>query len=440
MIDRSGEVERRCHIATREVIAVAVTFMLHLGGCGGSATPPSATEPPTPPPPETEPLVSAFVAFVGVDVLPMDSEILLVDQTVVVKDRRIQTVDLRGNVALPQDVVQVDGTGLVLMPGLADMHVHLLEEDLPAYLAYGITTVRNMWGHAAVSDMDALIRNGALRGPFIYSTSPGIDGPPAKWPVTQLVESPAEATATVARLVGEGWTMLKVYQDLRPDVYQAVVEAARAHDVPFVGHVPHRVGLREVLLSGQASLEHLGGYDVALGGARGTAGWLQMDAGKIPEAVTWTWESGAYVCPTLAVFKEIAATSSAEDASVIAGNRRTFVKALHEGYVPLLVGTDSGIDVVAPGSSLHEELREFVEAGLPPYVTLAAATITPARFLGEEEEFGAVREGLRADLLLLTGNPLTDISVLSDPAGIMVNGDWYSGDALETLSRRSGKF
>jgi imidazolonepropionase-like amidohydrolase len=440
MIGRSGEIECRYHSAACGVIVVVLFLMLHLAGCGGSATPPAETEPPTPPPPATGPLVSAFVAFVGVDVLPMDSEILLVDQTVIVKDRRIQTVDLRSNVALPQDAVQVDGTGLVLMPGLADMHVHLLEADLTTYLAYGITTVRNMWGHAAVSGMDARIRNGALQGPFIYSTSPGIDGPPAKWPVTQIVETPAEATATVARLVGEGWPMLKVYQDLRPDVYQAVVEAARAHDVPFMGHVPHRIGLREVLLSGQASLEHLGGYDVELGGARGTAGWLQMDAAGIPEVVAWTWESGAYVCPTLAVFKEIAATSSAGDASVIAGNRRTFVKALHDGYVPLLVGTDSGIDLVPPGSSLHEELREFIAAGLSPYATLAAATITPARFLGEEEEFGAVREGLRADLLLLTGNPLADIDALSDPAGIMVNGDWFSGDALETLSRRSGRF
>jgi imidazolonepropionase-like amidohydrolase len=440
MTGRSAEIECRYHSAARDVIVVALVLILHLAGCGGSATPSSETEPPTPPPPATGPLVSAFVAFIGVDVLPMDSEILLVDQTVIVKDRRIQTVDVRSNVALPPDAVQVDGTGLVLMPGLADMHVHLLEEDLTTYLAYGITTVRNMWGHAAISGMDENIRNGVLQGPFIYSTSPGIDGPPAKWPVTQIVETPAEATATVARLVGEGWTMLKVYQDLRPDVYHAVVEAAQAHDVPFMGHVPHRIGLREVLLAGQASLEHLGGYDVELGGVRGTAGWLQMDAARIPEVVMWTWESGAYVCPTLAVFKEIAATSSAENAAVIAGNRRTFVKALHDGYVPLLVGTDSGIDLVPPGSSLHEELSEFIQAGISPYATLAAATITPAKFLGKEEEFGAVREGLRADLLLLTGNPLAGINVLSDPAGIMVNGDWYSGDALETLSRRSGRF
>jgi hypothetical protein len=76
-----------------------------------------------------------------------------------------------------------------------------------------------MWGHDAVRDMRERIAAGTLAGPTVYSTSPGIDGPPAKWPVTQLVETPEEARATVARLVDEGWTMLKVYQDLRVDVY-----------------------------------------------------------------------------------------------------------------------------------------------------------------------------------------------------------------------------
>jgi imidazolonepropionase-like amidohydrolase len=281
------------------------------------------------------------------------------------------------------------------------------------------------------------IAAGTLNGPTIYSTSPGIDGTPPKWPFTQIVESPAEAEATVARLVGEGWPMLKVYQDLQADVYDAVVAAAREHGVPFMGHVPHRVGLREVLLSGQYSLEHLGGYDVALGGARGAAGWLNMDAAKIPETVTWTWEAGAYVCPTMVVVRALTRrNNSAADAAVVEENRRTLVDALHRGYVPILLGTDSGIDVVAPGTSLHEELLELNRAGLSPYAALAAGTVVAAVFLGEEDEFGAIREGLRADLLLLDRNPLEDVRAASTPIGVMVNGDWYSRDALEALSRQ----
>jgi imidazolonepropionase-like amidohydrolase len=407
-----------------------------LVSCGGSGPP--ATEAPAPPPANVPPVRSAVVAIVGVDVIPMDSEILLIDQTVVVRDRRITSVGLRSDIAIPEDAEQIDGRGLVLMPGLADMHVHLEEEDLPAYLASGITTVRNMWGHSAVRDMMERIATAELAGPIVYSTSPGIDGPPAKWPVTQIVESAAAAQETVARLVGDGWTMLKVYQDLRPDVYSAVVEAASEHGVSFMGHVPHRVGLRDALLSGQSSLEHLGGYDTELGGTRGTAGWLNVDSARIPDVVTWTWEAGAYVCPTLVVVKALAQRNhSSGDAAVVAENRRLLVGALHQGYVPLLVGTDSGIDVVAPGTSLHEELQEFRQAGLSPYSALAAATIVAAEFLGEVNEFGAVREGLRADLLLLEHNPLEDLRAASEPVGIMVNGDWYFGDALETLLRQA---
>lgn len=417
-------------------LTAAIALSVLLTGCGGSST--AATEAPPPPTVNSPPVISAVVAFVGVDVVPMDSEILLIDQTVVVRDRRIKSVGLRSDIAIPEDALQVDGSGLVLMPGLADMHVHLAEEDLPGYLANGITTVRNMWGHSAVRLMAERIALGELAGPAVYSTSPGIDGPPAKWPVTQIVESPAEAEETVARLAGDGWTMLKVYQDLRPDVYSAVVEAARQRGVPFMGHVPHRVGLREALLSGQVSLEHLGGYDVALGGARGTAGWLNMDPAKIPEVVTWTWEAGAYVCPTLVVVKALTERNSpAGDAAVVAANRRSLVGALNRGYVPLLTGTDSGIDIVAAGTSLHEELLEFRQAGLSPYAALAAATVIAAGFLGEEDELGAIREGLRADLLLLEGNPLEDVRAASDPVGIMVNGDWYFGDALRTLSRQA---
>jgi len=410
------------------VAAVAAT----VAGCGGSSG--SASEPPSLPPAADSPVDSAFIAFVGVDVVPMDSEILLIDQTVIVRSRRIETVGLRADVAVPEGAERFDGSGLVLMPGLVDMHVHLLEQDLPAYIAHGITSVRNMWGYDAIRDMRARVASGALAGPTIYSTSPGIDGTPPKWPFTQIVETPAEAEATVSRLVAEGWTMLKVYQDLRADVYEAVVATARDHGVSFMGHVPHRVGLRQALLSGQASLEHLGGYDVELGGARGAAGWVNIDPTKIPDVVTWTWEAGAYVCPTLEIMKAIA-ESNGLDVATVAANRRTLVRALYDGNVPLLLGTDSGIDVVAPGASLHDELREFVRAGLRPYAALAAGTVVAAEFLGEMDEFGAVREGLRADLLLVERNPLEDVGAASEPVGVMVNGDWYTRGALNALSR-----
>jgi imidazolonepropionase-like amidohydrolase len=416
--------------AARSLAVIAIlAAAAPLVACGGGNSGTSSQPPPAPAP--EPPAKSGTVAFVGVDVVPMDSEVLLRDQTVVVGEKRIESLGLRTRVAVPEGAQRIDGTGLFLMPGLADMHVHLREADLAAYLANGITTVRNMWGHDAIRAMRERISAGGLNGPTIYSTSPGIDGTPPKWPFTQIVETPAEAEATVARLVGDGWTMLKVYQDLRPDVYAAVVTAAGEHGVRFMGHVPHRIGMREVLWAGQGSLEHLGGYDIVLGGNRGAAGWLNMNEQMIPEVVTWTWEAGAYVCPTLTIVRTMMRGSqSAADATVIEQNRRTLVGALHLAGVPVLLGTDSGIDVVAPGTSIHEELSELHEAGLSPYAAFAAGTIVAAAFLGEQDEFGAVREGLRADLILLDRNPLEDVRAASDPVGVMVNGVWHPRGTL----------
>ena len=416
--------------ATALYLTAAALCLAGCGGSGGGSR--EASSPPAAGPPAG---ADAYV-FVGVDVAPMDSEILFIDQTVVVSDRRITGVGPSGSVAIPEGAQRIDGSGRVLMPGLTDMHVHLDEEDLPAYLASGITSVRNMWGYQEIRDMSSRISAGALPGPTVYSTSPGIDGPPAKWPFTQIVETPAQAEATMARLVRDGWTKLKVYQDLRPEVYDAVVRAAGDHGVAFMGHVPHRVGLQNVLQAGQASLEHLGGFDVALGGARGTAGWLNMDRAKVPQVVTWTWEAGAYVCPTLMVVKTLTRNNSApDDAAVVEENRRFLVGALHRGSVPILLGTDSGIGVVSPGESLHQELAELTGAGLTPYTALAAGTVVAAAFLGQTDEFGAVREGLRADLLLLDGNPLEDVGAAARPAGVMVNGRWYTAGELAALAR-----
>jgi imidazolonepropionase-like amidohydrolase len=418
------------------IVVAAGVALLHLAACGGGGSAQAPGSAPPPPPEPLPPSSAVSLAFIGVDVVPMDSELLLVNQTVLVRGRRIEAVGLRGDIVVPGDAAEIDGTGLVLMPGLTDMHVHLDEADLPAYLAAGITSVRNMWGHDAINDMRQRIASGTLAGPTVYSTSPGIDGPPAKWPVTQIVETPAEAEATVARLAGEGWTMLKVYQDLRPEVYAAVVAAATELGVPFMGHVPHRVGLRDVLLAGQASVEHLGGYDVELCGARGAAAWSNMNAERVPELATWTWESGTYVSPTLVVLKALSErNSTASDAATAIANRRVLVGALHDAYVPILLGTDSGIDIVVPGSSLHDELQELIASGLSPFEALAAGTVVAARFLGEEDEFGAVRAGLRADLLLLGANPLEDVTAAAEPLGVVANGSWYPQDALAARIR-----
>jgi imidazolonepropionase-like amidohydrolase len=134
--------------------------------------------------------------------------------------------------------------------------------------------------------------------------------------------------------------------------------------------------------------------------------------------------SGTWVSPTQVIFVAIAQQFSAAERDAIIQNRRIMLKALFDGGVPLLAGSDAGIEVTAPGSSLHDELRDWVAAGLTPYQALRAATTEAARFLREENEFGRIAVGMRADLLLLRADPLRDVTATTSIDGVVLRGAW----------------
>lgn len=343
-------------------------------------------------------------AVVDVNVVPMDTERVLLHQTLVVRKGRIAALGPSATTPPPPGATIIEGGDHYLMPGLADMHVHLSVDDVEVYVRHGITTVRNMWGWPGLAGIVEAVRSGELAGPTILSTSPGLDGTPAKWPFTQVVMDPAKADSVVEAQRRAGWTTLKLYTDLRPDVYDSIVSAARRRGMDYVGHVPARVPVEHVIASGQRSIEHLGGYQ------------LVTDPDRLAVLIDQTADAGTWNCPTLAIQLEVGPAR--------AQRRRGIVMALHRVGAPLLVGTDSGIGVTMPGTSIHRELAELVRAGLTPFEALAGATRDAARFLGQEGEFGEVRLGLRADLVLVAGNPLSDVGALDARIGVMLRGNW----------------
>ena len=343
-------------------------------------------------------------------------------RTVVVVDGRIAEIGVAPEI--PEGAVVVEGCGRTVVPGLADMHVHLRRGDLGAYLASGVTTVRNLWGFPDLQAMMAEQADGTLLAPRIYGMSPGLDGLPEKWPFTQLVLDTTDATSVVRAQVDAGWGHLKLYQDLGSETFDAVIRAATAAGVSFGGHVPHRVGLSRALNAGYRHIEHLSGYELALNGgsARGAFGWRGIDRSGFAPLVAETVAAGTWNCPTLEIFRQIAAGD--ED---VAEPRRAFVRALFDAGAGLLIGTDSGIDRTQPGISLHQELAEFVRAGIPALDVLRIATLEAARYLGEEGEFGAVAVGMRGDLILVRGDPLVDLSTLARPDLVLADGRHAGG-------------
>ena len=381
---------------------------------------------------------SAF-AILHASVIPMDSERILRDHTILVEGDRIAAVAPDGAVALPEGTMVVDARGAYVLPGLVDSHVHIRRRELGAYVRAGITSVRNMWGYQALPALMREIEEGRLVGPMVYSASPGLDASPGVWPETQFVDRPEDAEPVVAAQVAAGWKFLKVYNSLSLASYDAIVAAAGRHGIRFAGHVSNAVPVEHALESGQASIEHLRGYDYALSG--GTQNWANIDASRIPDLAARTAAAGTWNCPTLEIYELIAQNQDTVTQARIRTNRQAMVRALRDAGARLLAGTDSGIDRTAAGTSMHDEMADLVASDLTPYETLQAATSGGAEFLGEQAEIGTIAPGKRADLLVVRGNPLEDVGVLRDLDAVILRGAWFSvgGERTPLLPRTPGR-
>lgn len=394
------------------------------GSCGGLPPDPGSASHDPPSSPASVPLV-----LDDVRVLTMLGDSVSSGRTVVIVDGRVEAIGDR-EVARPAGAVVVAGRGRYLMPALIDMHVHTREADLPAYLRAGVTTVRNMWGWPGLPAIIGRVESGAVRGPRIVSASQGLDAQPEQ-PATIIVTTPAEGAAAVRAQHADGWHWIKVYNLLSRDTYLAILDEARMLGLRAVGHVPLAIGVEDALAAGQHSIEHLTGYDrrVSPNGRWGTWAWINPDASRYDGLAALTRDAGAWNCPTLAIYVALARQHSPAEQVAIIRERRAFVGALHRAGAPLLAGSDAGIDVVAPGTSLHDELAELVASGLSPYQALRAATIDAGRFLAIEG-LGTLVAGAPADLLLVPENPLQDLGRLRRFEAMVHRGAWIPAGSL----------
>ena len=354
-------------------------------------------------------LISGATAFVGVNVVTMNGDAPLAGQTVVVRDAHVEHMGPVAEVEVPTDARVVYGRGRWLVPGLIDMHVHVRAVDLPAYVANGVTTVRDLAGLDSVLATMGRVERGEVVGPRILASSRLLSGP--AWqnpPFTRPVASVAEAQAAVDEQLARGATSIKVYNELAPAVYDAIVAAARARGVLVAGHVSHHVGVAHAIET-LDSIEHLSGYPLP-------APQTLIDA---------TRDSGVWNCPTLYVFTaHVTSGMPAGERERYLAQRRALVTALDAAGARILAGTDAGY-LVPAGSSLHEELAELSAAGLTNEEVLAAATRSAGQYLGDPT-LGVIAVGARADLLLVNENPLENLATLRNPAGVMLNGKWIS--------------
>ncbi len=460
--------------AGRAIFALLLALPAHLRAQGAAA----ATVPPAAPAALRDvPAAAGVLAFVDVNVVPMDRERVLAHQTVLVRDGRIVAIGPR--VPVPAGARRVEGAGRYLAPGLVDMHAHFERgtEDLhdaagrqlAMYLAYGFTTVRGLGGAPTALALRDRVRAGQVLGPDLVVASPSVNG--------RSAHTPAEAVQRVEAAKRAGYDLIKTHGmfDGRA-TYDSMAAAAARVGLPLVGHVTPEYGLAHAMAAHQ-QVEHLDGYIAAVV-ADGTtmpeetqvivdpAVLARVEPAKLRALARETARLGIWNGPTLALFetivsdappeslaagaamryvpKSVLATYAAQKTEASAGMpadgrrrfvalRREMVRALHDAGAKLLVGSDSPQFFMIPGDAALLEAEAFVAAGLTPYAALEAATRNPAEYLGRLGEQGTVAVGKRADLVLLDANPLADVRNLRRLSGVAVGGRWLDAARLAAL-------
>lgn len=410
------------------------------------------------------------IVFVGVDVIPMDRETVLKEQTVVVRDGKIASLGGR-DVQIPGGATRVDAAGKFLMPALAEMHAHipggnapdaLIERTLMLYVVNGLGTIRGMLGHPRHLAYRDRANKGEILSPRIYTSGPSLNG--------NTIPSKEAAIEAVKSQKAAGYDFLKIHPGVTREAFDGLAATAHGVNIPFAGHVPLDVGLHRALEARYRSIDHLDGYLEAMAKNPMQSQFFgvnlvnELDESKIPALVAETKKAGTWMVPTQVLMDNLMSDEdpaemakrpemkyalqpgevqkwiaqkqgflekfSAADRAKFLAVRRRLLEALYDGGVPFALGSDAPQWWNVPGFSVHRELQSLVQAGLTPYQALRTGTVDVATYFGHADG-GTIAEGKRADLILLDANPLEDVRNSSKIAGVFINGRWLPKAEIE---------
>jgi len=437
----------------------------------------------------SHPQIKGDIIISEINVVDVAESEVIPHQTIAIVNNKIigitpfsEKTEIHGNIV-------INGKGKYVIPGLWDMHTHALWENASLFnklmVANGVTGFRDMWGSDSVAtNFKRGVNNGTfLPQRFIYANHM-IDGVPPIWEGTISVADKTEAKNVVDSLAGTDTDFIKVYSNLSRDSFLAIAERSNEIGMDVVGHIPVSVPAEEAIKAGLKSVEHLYGIieahsplrDSLLAsgpiGMREQILMLMNSSEAYEDSLNQLMvEENVWLVPTFAYwygYTKIATPFETEPDSrvkylptditenwtadknqfisrmnedmfeiwnVKMNRHKEIIQNAHEAGVGILAGTDIAASnpYTFPGFSLHDEISALVKSGLSNGEALQTATINPAKYLNASDSLGQIGEGYLADLVVLNGNPLNDITNTRKINAVITNGNYLDRHQLDNL-------
>jgi imidazolonepropionase-like amidohydrolase len=392
-----------------------------------------------------------IIAITGATIIDGTGAEPLVNGCVIVRDGIITDVGKNGEVTIPSEAEKFDGTGLTLLPGFIDSHFHLDGvKGLPAlFLQHGVTSVRDPGAWIEAYDGE---RKSGKPIPRLFLADPHLDMFPPAYPKdAYVVRDAVEAVNQVNRMADRGASVIKVYFRLPAGIIQEVCKAAHSRGLPVTGHLETTEAM-EAINAGLDGIEHITSFGLSLqpqiegekyrqmvladNNARKHGRyevWEKLDInGPLVDTLSkFLVRKGTFISPTLGAFEyqkpdKINADTSALDTVKLLGfeKMKALTGKLKKAGAHLVLGSHSMINYAETGWAYQRELELFVDSGISPAEALVSATMENARYFRVQDRLGSIEKGKVADMQLIRGNPLQNISATRNIVKVMLNGSW----------------
>lgn len=379
------------------------------------------------------------------------------DAVIVIENGRIASVGTKSTVKVPKGAKTFDAQGKYVLPGLWDMHAHFEQVEWgPVYLAAGVTTVRDVGNEFEfITSVRDAIKSGRGLGPRILLAGI-IDGDSPTALGIIRANTPDEARVVVNRYHDAGFNQIKIYSSMKPDILKIITAEAHRLGMTVTGHVPNGMNAIQAVEAGMDQINHIQYLPNVLlpkdfKPQQGVVPKIDFDSPEAKRTIQFFKDHNTVFDPTLVVFDWYLHPSDVPFAQFEPGaaklprelyapinnvglppERAAFGRdrmkmfldvtgALHRAGLNIVAGTDQ----VVPGHSLRREIELYVQAGFTPMEAIQAATIVPARVMKMDKDSGTIEAGKFADLIVIEGNPLGNISNIRNTKFVVTNGRMF---------------